>query len=188
MQVCVIKNTEPKNVNIPLVAAAGAGAGLALRHFMPVHKPEIDSVMFGESEVLKENNIKNAKKAVLSDLFKTAGKDKDNQALQLFIERTKASVKYDQAGSDKQLKAEAVKLAKAAKEKIKAAPAEVQKEVHNLTEKAVNKVRAAKILTEANIKSAVKQARPVWAYVLPGAALGALGAYVYNVIGTISED
>ena len=29
MQVCVIKNTEPKNVNIPLVAAAGAGAGLA---------------------------------------------------------------------------------------------------------------------------------------------------------------
>ena len=29
MQVCVIKNTEPKNMNIPLTATAGGAVGLA---------------------------------------------------------------------------------------------------------------------------------------------------------------
>ena len=36
--------------------------------------------------------------------------------------------------------------------------------------------------------NATKQARPVWAYLLPGIALGSIGAFVYNVIGTITED
>ena len=50
------------------------------------------------------------------------------------------------------------------------------------------KMRAAKNLTDANIKNAVKQKRSISAFLLPGIALGALGAYVYNVIGTISEE
>ena len=188
MQVCVIKNTEPKNASIPLAMAAGAGAGLALRHFMPVYQPEIDSVMFGASQVLRDNNIKNAKKAVMNDLYKEANKNKSNQALSLFLERAKASFKYDAAGSNEKLKKEAVKMAKEAKEKIKAAPKQVRKEIQELTAAAVNKVKASKILTEANIKNAVKQARPYAGFLLPGIALGALGAYVYNVIGAIKEN
>ena len=45
MQVSVIKNSEPKNVNIPMAAAAGAGTGLLLRHFVPVWKSEMDYVV-----------------------------------------------------------------------------------------------------------------------------------------------
>lgn len=190
MSVSVIKNTEPKNINIPLAAMAGAGAGLAARHILPVYKPEIDMVLFGESDVIRDNNIKHARKKAVDEIVKMFRKDRDNEALQLFLERTKASVKYSNAQENQSAsaKAEAVKMAKAAKAKIKAAPEEVQKEIKVLTEKVINKVRAARKLTEANLKTSVKQMRPFAPFLLPGIALGVVSAYIYNVVGTISKD
>lgn len=190
MSVSVIKNTEPKNVNIPLAAAAGAGAGIAARQIIPVLKPEIDMVLFGESDVIRQNNIKHARKNAIDEVVKMFSKDKDNEALKLFLDRTKASIKYENAQEiqSANAKIEAVKMAKAAKEKIKAAPESIQKEIQSLTQKVINKVRAARKLTEVNLKTSVKQMRPYAPFILPGIALGAVSAYIYNVIGTISKD
>lgn len=196
MSVSAIRSTEPKNVNIPLAAAAGGAAGLVVRQIFPVKKPEIDAVLFGETDTIKANNIKNAKKNAIDEIVKLFNKNKDNEALKLFLERTKASAKYANILEDEALtaeeaskaKREASKLAKKAKENIKAASAEVQKEIKSLTEKVVNKVRASRNLSDASIKTSVKQMRPFAAFILPGLALGAVSAFVYNVVGTISKD
>lgn len=194
--ISAIRNTEPKNVNIPLAAAAGGAAGLALRQALPVRKPEIDAVLFGETDTIKANNIKHARKNAIDEVVRLFKKDKDNEALKLFLERTKASVKYANILEDETLtaeeaqkaKQEASKLAKIAKQKIKAASADVQKEIQGLTQRVVNKVRAARNLSEASIKTSVRQMRPYAAFMLPGIALGVVSAFVYNVVGTISED
>lgn len=187
MSVCVIKNTQPKNTSIPVAMAVGAASGLALRHFLPVSKPEIDTVMFGEPEFLQEASVKMAKKDIFSNLKKALNADKNNQALNLFYERAEASMKYDSAHT-KELKDKAVALAKAAKEKIKNAPDAVKKEIKDLTQSCVNKIKVARVLSEANVKNLVKAKRSYTAFLLPGIALGALASYVYNVIGTINQD
>ena len=190
MQVSVVTNTEPKNVSIPAAMAVGGAMGLAVRQFKPVLKSEMDSVLFGESDVIRQNNIKRARKNAIDDVVKMFVKDRDNEALKLFLERTKASVKYANAQEtgNVQLKKEAVMLARAAKEKIKAAPENVRNEIKTLTQKVINKVRAARNLNENYIKTSVKQMRPYTAYILPGVALGAVCSFVYNVVGTISKD
>ena len=190
MSVSVVNNTEPKNVNIFKTAMIGGAAGLALKYAKPVTKNEVDTVLFGESDVIRANNIKQARKNVISDIVKMYSKEQKNDALNLFLERTNASIRYSNAldAGNSTAKKEAVELAKAAKEKIKAAPQAVQNEIKEMTKKVINKVRAARLLSENAIKNAVKQSRPFPAYILPGVALGALCGYIYNVIGTISED
>lgn len=173
MQVSVIKNSEPKNVNIPMAAAAGAGTGLLLRHFVPVWKSEMDYVMFNQSDAIKEESVKSVKNSVLDKAKKHLAKNTDDKALDLFVKR--AQVK--DAKESAQIK-----------EQIQQAPKAVRKQVKILIDDIAVKMRAAKNLTDANIKNAVKQKRSISAFLLPGIALGALGAYVYNVIGTISEE
>ena len=86
------------------------------------------------------------------------------------------------------MEAKTVQEAKTAKEKIKNAPQAVKENIDKLKNVMAAQIKASRHLTEANIKNAVKQARPVWGYLLPGLALGALGGYFYNVVGTIKED
>lgn len=194
MSVSGIKTTEPKgvskNASISTAAVVGAAVGLAARQILPVRKPEIDAVLFGETDRIKTNNINQARKNAINEIVKMFSKDKDNEALKLFLERTKASVKYANAFDEQnqKAKAEASKIAKEAKIKIKSAPTQVQKEIKKLTEQVINKVRAARLLSEGVIKSAVKQQRPYGAFILPAAALGVLSAFVYNVVGTINRD
>ena len=173
MQVCVIKNTEPKNVSIPLTMTAGGIAGLGLRYFMPVYKPEIDTVMFNQSDAIKRDNFETAKKTFIDKAKNLFKKEPENEALKLFLERMEARTAQE---------------AKIAKEKIKNAPQTVKENVDKLKNVMAAQIKASRHLTEANIKNAVKQARPVWGYLLPGLALGALGGYFYNVVGTIKED
>lgn len=104
---------------------------------------------------------------------KHLAKNPDDKALDLFVKR--AQVK--DAKESAQIK-----------EQIQQAPKAVRKQVKVFIEDMAVKMRAAKNLTDANIKNAVKQKRSISAFLLPGIALGALGAYVYNVIGTISEE
>ncbi len=173
MQVCVVKNTEPKNVSIPLTMAAGGTAGLALRYFLPVYQPERDTVMFNQSEEIKRDNFVSAKQAFIEKIKNQFKKDSKNQSLQLFLERMEAKTSQE---------------AKIAKEKIKNAPAEIKASIDYLKAQMAASIKASRHLTDANIKNAVKQARSVWGYLLPGIALGALAGYFYNVVGTIRED
>ena len=80
------------------------------------------------------------------------------------------------------------KKSKKAKEQIKHAPKEIKSQVKALIDDMAAQMRVSKNLTVANIKNAVKQQRPYSHFILPGAALGALVAYAYNVVGTINED
>lgn len=173
MAVRVIKNTEPKNVNIISAAAIGAGAGLAVRQFVTPSKKEIDSVIFSQFEMIKENNIQATKKSVIEAAEKIFSKNPENQELALFLEKAKA---------------ETGKQAIAIKKKINAADKAVKEKVKILIDDLAGKMRASKNLSESAIKSYVKQKRPISSVVLPGLALGALGAFVYNVVGKISQD
>lgn len=173
MQVSVIKTTEPKNVSIPAAMAVGGTAGLGLRYAIPVYKPEMDYFVFNKSDVMKEDNVKAVKKNVIEKAQDLLKKDKDNEALKLFIKRAKAK-------TSQQLKA--------AKAAINKAPQEVQTKVELMVDDLAAQMKASKNITIANIKNAAKQARPYTHFILPGAALGALVGYAYNVVGTINED
>ena len=65
---------------------------------------------------------------------------------------------------------------------------EVQEKVTDMINNLAAKMKASKSITVANIKNAAKQSRPYSHFILPGAALGALVGYAYNVVGTINED
>ncbi len=173
MQVSVIKTTEPKNVSIPAAMAVGGAVGLGLRYAIPVYKPEMDYFVFNKSDVMKEDNVKAVKKNVIEKAQDLLKKDKDNEALKLFIKRAKAK-------TSQQLKA--------AKAAINKAPQEVQTKVELMVDDLAAQMKASKNITIANIKNAAKQARPYTHFILPGAALGALVGYAYNVVGTINED
>ncbi len=173
MPVCVIKNTEPRNTSIPISLALGSASGLALRQFLPVYKPEIDTVMFDQTDAIISDSVSNAKNKYLSAIKKSIRREPDNPALKLFIKQY-----YTKKHAD----------LKAVKQEIKNAPQKIQKKITSLRNEMAAKVRAARNLTDSNIKSAVKQARSVWAFLLPGAALGLLGGYIYNIIGAIKED
>lgn len=173
MQVSVIKTTEPKNVSIPAAMAIGGAAGLGLRYAMPVYKPEMDYFVFNKSDVIKEDNVKAVKKNVIEKAQNLLKNDKENEVIKLFIRRAKAS-------TTQQLKS--VKAA------IKKAPQEVQAGVKVMVDDLAAQMKASKNITIASIKNASRQARPYAHFILPGAALGALVGYAYNVVGTISED
>ena len=173
MQVSVINTTEPKNVSIPTAMAVGGAAGLAVRYVLPVYKPEMDYVLFNKSDVIKEDNMKAVKKAIIEKAQETFKSDKENEALRLFIKRAKA---------------ETTQQIKTAKNAIKKAPQEVQENVKNLVNDLAARMQASKNITIANIKNAVRQQRPYSHFILPGVALGALVAYAYNVVGTIKDN
>lgn len=173
MQISVIKITEPKNASVPTAMAVGSAAALGLRYAMPVYKPEMDYFLFDKSDMVKEDQVKAVKKGIIETAESLFKQEKDNEALKLFIKRAKA---------------ETSKQVKTAKASIKKAPAEIQQEVKLLISDLAARMQASKNVTVANIKNAVKQQRPYAPFLLPGAALGALVAYIYNVVGTIKED
>ena len=173
MAISAIQKTEPKNMSIPLTAAAGGAAGLALRHIIPVCKEEIDYVYFNQVNDLKQNNLLSAKKNFIEIAKKQLSKEKNNEALKLFIKRASAKSVFH---------------AKEAKEKIKNAPQNVQAQVKTYLDAFFKKMKAAKILANGNMEQLVKQQRPYLAFILPGLALGAAAAFVHNVVGKISEN
>lgn len=173
MQVSVIKTTEPKNLSIPAAMATGGVVGLGLRYAVPVCKSEIDYVMFDKADVLKEDNVKAVKKNVIEKAQKIFNVNKEDEALDLFLKRAKAETSQE---------------AREAKNLIKKAPVDVFKKVKVMLSDLTAQMKVSKKLTDANIKNAVKQQRPYFHFILPGVALGALVAYVYNVVGTINEE
>ncbi len=173
MQVSVINTTEPKNVSIPAAMATGGVIGLGLRYAIPVYKPEMDYFVFNKSDVMKEDNVKAVKKNVIEKAQELLKKDKENEVLKLFIKRAKANT---------------IQQLKAAKNAIQKAPQEIQNGVEAMVDDLAAQMKASKNITIANIKNAAKQARPYSHFILPGAALGALVGYAYNVVGTINED
>ena len=173
MQVSVVKTTEHKNIIIPAATAVGGADGLALRYTIPVYKPEMDYFMFNMFDSYKEDNVNSVKKDAVEKAEELLKSDKDNEVLKLFIKKAKAKT---------------LKQLKEAKAAIKSAPQEVQEKVTDMINNLAAKMKASKSITVANIKNAAKQSRPYSHFILPGAALGALVGYAYNVVGTINED
>lgn len=166
MQICAIKNSETKNINIPAATAIGGAAGLAIRQFLPVYKEEIDTVMFNQSDEFIKNNVKKERLAFIKEV------------------NNKAKKVYKEGCVDEFL----LFLSKPKDKILENVPEKVKENYEKLKISFEQRLKAAETLTEANIKSAVKQARPVWAYLLPAAALSAMGAFVYNVVGTIAKE
>lgn len=173
MQVCVIKNTEPKNISIPMTATIGGATGLALRQFLPAQKGEVDTFLFNQAGSLKRDSSNTAIKEFIKDIKQKLNNNPENRAYDLFV---------------KSKEAKSIKESKYIKNVIKDAPKEIQEQIATLRSNLASKIYAARQLSQANIKNAVKQSRPIWAYLLPGVAIGTIGAFVYNVIGTIVED
>ena len=173
MQVSVIKTTEPKNVSIPAAMAAGGAIGLGLRYALPVYKPEMDYFVFNKSDVMKEDNVNAVKRNVIEKAQVLLKKDKENEVLKLFIRKAKA---------------ETAQQLKTVETAINKASQEIRAGVKAMVEDLAAQMKASENITIANIKNAAKQARPYSHFILPGAALGALVGYAYNVVGTISED
>ena len=90
MPVCVIKNTEPKNISISATAMAGGAAGLALRHFVPAQKEEIDTFLFNQSDSIKKDSTKQAINEFMNDLKAKLRKDSANKPLDMFIRSREA--------------------------------------------------------------------------------------------------
>lgn len=173
MQVCVIKNSEPKNISIPKTATIGGMLGLAVRQFLPAQQGEIDTFLFNQADTLKRDSSNTAIKEFIKDIKLKHNKNPENQVYDLFI-------KSKEAKSTKEIKY--------LRNIIKNTPVEIQEQIATLRNNLASKIYAARQLSKTNIQNAVKQSRPVWAYLLPGIALGSIGAFVYNVIGTITED
>ena len=176
MPVCVIKNTEPRNISIPTTTLLGGATGLALRHFIPAQQEEIDTFLFNQSDSLKKDSTKLAIKEFMNDLKNKLRKDPTNKVLDMFIRSREAQGRDEVWGTRQGIK----NNSKASKE--------FANELNKIKKDLLQKIKASRRLSMANIASVTKQARPVWAFLLPGAALGALSGYVYNVIGTIVED
>lgn len=172
MQVCVIKNTDSRNINIPVAMAVGGAAGLALRQFLPVQKAEIDTFLFNHSDSIKKDSANNAIKQFMLEAKQAAHKNPENKALHFFIRSREAK------GQE----------AKRLKFFIKNLSEEFQGEISQLRSSLANRVRASRQLSLSVIKNATKSSRPVATYLLPGIGLSALGAFVYNVVGTISKN
>ena len=186
----VTMNTEPKNTSILKAATIGGATGVALRYLKPVSQNEADTVLFGEFNTLKENNIKTVKKSILDEAQHMLSKDKNNKALKLFEERLSASLKYETAKefNNTEAQKDAVNIAKNVKKALKESSQEIKTAYKELVKKAFFFSLASQFLSENNVKQTVKQSRPVSAYLLPGILLGALCGYIYNVVGTISKD
>ena len=176
MQVCTIKNTEPKNVSIPLTATIGGTMGLALRQFLPAQSGEIDTFLFNQADTLKRDATNTAIKEFMNDLKQKLKKDPTNKPLDMFIRSREAKTREDIWGTRQGIKNNSN------------ASKEFANEINKIKKALFQKIKASRQLSEANIINATKQARPIWAYLLPGIALGSIGAFVYNVIGTITED
>lgn len=176
MPVCVIKNTEPKNISIPAISAVGGATGLALRHFIPAQKEEIDTFLFNQADKLKQDSTNHAIDEFMKDLKSRLHKDPTNEVLDMFI-RNREAQGAEEVWSTKQ----------GIKNNAKASR-EFANEINKIKQELIERIKASRKLSTANIANATKQARPIWAYLLPGIALGALAGYVYNVVGTIIED
>ena len=172
MQVCVIKNQEPKNSSIPLMTVAGGVTGLAIRQFLPAQQNEIDTFLFNQSDTLKRSSINNTIKDFMQNIKQQHQKDSNNLVLDLFIKRREAK------------DFNSLKLAKLS---IKNSSEEVKNRISKLRTELATKILASRQLSQSTIENATKQARPIWAFLLPGMAIGALSAYIYNVIGTIKD-
>lgn len=176
MPVCVIKNSEPKSISIPATAMVGGATGLALRHFIPAQQEEIDTFLFNQSDSLKKDSTKQAINEFMNDLRNRLRKDPSNKPLDMFIRSRDAQGAEEVWGARQGIK----NNSKASKE--------FADEINKIKKDLIQKIKASRRLSSANIANTTKQARPVWAFLLPGVALGALAGYVYNVIGTIIED
>ncbi len=172
MPISVINKTESSNLSIPTSTLIGGAAGLAMRQFFPIYKDELDYVLFGQANEMKKASLVSAKDSFISSAKSALSKNKNNQAMKLFIKRVEAKTLTE---------------AKAAKEKIKNSPDAVKTEFKKLMGQFLKNMKASKQLSEETIKAYVKQKRPYGPYVLPGLAFGAAIAYVYNVVGKISE-
>ncbi len=159
MQVCVIKNTEPKRASLPLTGAFCGLVGYTLKHNLPIEMDEVDAFYPNKSATLVDRNIKVVKQECLENIAAIARKEKHPAADNL----------------------------RNIKNEIKNAAPEVKTAIAHYAGQIAERVKAAKVVSSTVLDAAIKANRSTSLYVIPGIVLGVAGAFVYNVVGAIKE-
>lgn len=185
MQVCVIKNTEPKRASLPLTGAFCGLVGYTLKHNLPIEMDEVDAFYPNKSATLVDRNIKVVKQECLENIAAIARKEK-HPAADLFIRKVTAEEAVRMSPSQ-----EALTIAKQnlrnIKNEIKNAAPEVKTAIAHYAGQIAERVKAAKVVSSTVLDAAIKANRSTSLYVIPGIVLGVAGAFVYNVVGAIKE-
>ena len=185
MQVCVIKNTEPKRASLPLTGAFCGLVGYTLKHNLPIEMDEVDAFYPNKSATLVDRNIKVVKQECLENIAAIARNDK-NSAADLFIRKVNAEEAVRMSPSQEAMAAAKQNL-RNIKNEIKNAAPEIKTSISHYAGQIAERVKSAKTISTTVLGDAIKANRSTSLYVLPGVVLGIAGAFVYNVIGAIRE-
>ena len=184
MQVCVIKNTEPKRASLPLTGAFCGLVGYTLKHNLPIEMGEIEAFYPNKSATLVDRNVKVVKQEAIENIATMARKG--NQAADLFIKKVDAENAIKVSPSK-----EAIIIAKKnldnIRNQIKNASPEIKDAIAHYSTQIAERIKSAKDVSSTVLEAAIKANRSTSLYVIPGIVLGVAGAFVYNVIGAIKE-
>lgn len=184
MQVCVIKNTEPKRASLPLTGAFCGLVGYTLKHNLPVDMGEIETFYPNKSATLVDRNVKVVKQECLENIATMARKG--NLAADLFVQKVNAENAIKVSPSKEALSA-AKKNLDNIKNQIKNASPEIRDAIAHYSTQIAERIKSAKDVSSSILEAAIKSKRSTSFYVVPGVVLGIAGAFVYNVIGAIKE-
>lgn len=184
MQVCVIKNTEPKRASLPLTGAFCGLVGYTLKHNLPVEMSEVEAFYPNKSATLVERNVKVVKQETLENIATMARRG--NPAADLFIKKVEAENAIKLSPSREALNA-AKKNLDNIKNQIKAASPEIRDAIAHYGTQIAERIKSAREVSSTVLEAAIKANRSTSLYVIPGIVLGVAGAFVYNVIGAIKE-
>ena len=184
MQVCVIKNTEPKRASLPLTGAFCGLVGYTLKHSLPIEVDEYNNYYPNKTATLVDRNMKVARQEAIENIATAARKG--NLAADLFVRKMNAEDEIKVSPTQELLNEEKKNL-DGIKEQIKNATPEIKDAISHYTAQVAEKVKDAKQASGTLMEAAIKSKRPTSLYVIPGVVLGVAGAFVYNVIGAIRE-
>ena len=185
MQVCLIKNTEPKRASLPLTGAFCGLVGYTLKHNLPIEMDEVDAFYPNKSATLVDRNIKVVKQECLENIAAIARNEK-NPAADLFIRKINAEEAVKMSPTQEALTAAKQNL-RNIKNEIKNAAPEIKTSISHYAGQIAERIKAAKTVSSTVLDAAVKANRSTSLYVIPGVVLGIAGAFVYNVIGAIKD-
>lgn len=184
MQVCVIKNTEPRKASLPLTGAFCGLVGYTLKNNMPILLDEVDSFYPNKAATLIDRNAKVLKDEYITKLSKTAREG--NEAADLFVRKENAKNAVRMATSNDSLKIARQNL-KNIRNQIKNAPDTLKQRIAFYSKNAAQKVSKARNISGTVLEAAIKSGRSNLLYTVPGVVLGVVGAFVYNVVGVFKD-
>lgn len=175
MEVRVIKAPEPrkpKQVSIPLIAAAGGVTGYALKYALPLGLDEINEATNGQYKKQLRKSVVDARNSEIQEIKNILAKEPANKAADLFIK----------------CKSEIPDVRNAARLEIKNAAPKLKNEIKEFAHAVSVKGKVAYNSTKLLLDASIKHNRVTSFFVVPGIVLGVVGGFVYNVIGKFKDS